>query len=139
MGSKENRVLYSEPNDKSTTLYKALGAALTGSYVAIGAEMPVENYTTAFLHLYWTKGDETSVQVKAEYALVSGGTTSQPTIVTTSAAESTLAIESYSFSTATDNIIIPFGVNGRYVNLYIKATGGTPTGTYGAGIFFIRE
>ena len=139
MGMKENRVLYSEPSDKSATLYKALGSALTSSYVAIGTEMPIENFTTAFLHVYWTKGDESSIEIKAEYALVSGGTKAQPTIVTTSAAESTIAIESFKFSTATDNIIIPFGVNGNYINFYIKATGGTPTGTYGAGIFLVRE
>lgn len=136
---KENRVMYSEPDDKNSTLFQALATALTGSYVAIGKEMPVENYTTAFLHLYWTKGDETSIEVKAEYALTDGGTESQPTIATAVAAESTLGVESYTFSTATDNIVIPFGVNGRYINFYIKATGGTPTGTYGAGVFFVRE
>ena len=139
MGLKQNFAMYSEPNKESATLFQALSTVLTGSYVKIGSEMTVEGATTVFLHLYWTKGDETSIEIKAEYSLVSDGTTSQPSTVTTSAAESTIQVESFKFSTATDNIVVPFGVQGRFINLYIKATGGTPTGTYGAGIFFVRE
>lgn len=133
--------IYSEPSPDSATLFQALLTALSDAYAAIDAEIRVDGFTTAFLHLYWTKGDETSIEVKAEFALREGGTTSQEIIATatSSLGITTVKIREYTFSTATDNIIIPIRLQGRFLNLYIKATGGTPTGTYGAGLHLVRE
>lgn len=131
----------SQTSSDQTTLFQALATALTSSYALVGTEIGCQGHTRGFLHLYWTKGDETSVEVKAEYALVPGGTQAQETVetATSSAGQSTVKIADYSFSTATDNIIIPIRVQGRFLNIYIKATGGTPTGTYGMGLFLFRE
>lgn len=133
--------IFSQPNPDSATLFQALSTALTGSYALVGSEIRVDGATTAFLHLYWTKGDETSVEVKTEFALRSGGTTAQETVSTTTSAAgiSTVKAADYTFSTATDNIIIPIRIQGRYLNIYVKTTGGTPTGTFGMGIHIMRE
>lgn len=139
MSVKIHHVVYSEPSPESSTLFQAVSTALTGSYALIGAEMPTEGATTINLGIRWTKGDETSIEIKAEYSNTSGGTTLQPTVITTEAAESTLEVESFKFDTASDNFVIPFGVHGRFVKFYIKATGGIPTGTYGAEFYSLRE
>lgn len=131
--------IYSEPSPDSATLFQATGTALTGAYALAGAEKRVDGATTAFLHLYWTKGDETSVEVKVEFALRASGTQAQETSGSTAAGVTTISIREYTFSTATDNIIIPIRIQGRFINVYIKATGGTPTGTYGMGIHIMRE
>lgn len=133
--------IFTQPSPDSATLFQATGTALTGSYALVGVEMQVDGATEANLHLYWTKGDETSVEVKVEFALRSGGTQAQETISTgTSAAgQETVKTRDYSFNTAADNIIIPVDVRGRFLNVYIKATGGTPTGTFGMGLHLMRR
>lgn len=119
--------------------FQATGSALTGSYALIGRETVVEMATSIFLHIYYTKGDETSIEIKAEYSNSTGGSLAQPTIITTSAATSVIQVLEFRYSGGTDNFIIPFGAEGAYVRFFIKATGGTPTGTYGASIYLPRE
>ena len=127
------------PDDKSAILFQATGTALTATYALAGNEQLVDGATTCYAHLYWTKGDETSIELKAEFALRSGGTQAQEVSTSTLAGVSTVTIREYTFSTATDNVIIPIRIQGRYVNIFIKASGGTPTGTYGMGIHLMRE
>ena len=130
----------SQPNAQSTTLYQATGTALTGSYAQAGSEILIEEATTVFLHLYWTKGDETSIEIQARFALRSGGTAAKETVGTTTNTDGTTTVKAaeYSFSTATDNIIIPIRTQGRYLSVFVKATGGT-TGTFGLGLCVMRE
>jgi len=123
---------------KAETAFQATSSALTDTYALVGREIPVQGHTSGFFHLLWSKGDETSVEVKFLYANASGGTESQSTIITTAGATSSISPAEFSTAT-TGNQIIPFGAEGRFVNIYIKATGGTPTGTYGGEIFFKVE
>ena len=142
MSQKIHYPIFSKPNSESTTLFQATGKALTSAYALIGAEIDCQGHTTGFLHLLWTKGDESSIEVKAEFSLTAGGTLSQEVqgVSTDTAGQDTLKARDYTFSTASDNIVIPFRLSaGRYCKLYIEATGGTPTGTYGAGFLACRE
>ena len=142
MGISLHNKEFSIPSPESATLFQALLTALTGTYAQFGAEIDLQGHTTAFVHLYWTKGDETSIQVKVEHSLVSGGTLAQEVqgvSTDTATGQDTLKIRDYTFSTASDNIIIPLRKQGRYCKVYINATGGTPTGTFGAGLYEVRE
>lgn len=133
MGTSNNILSYGEDD------LAAAGSAITASYVQIGSKaFPMDEATSVFLHVHWTKGDETSIEIKAQYSNTDGGTESQPTVITTSAATSILGLLEFQ-TTTTGNHIIPFGSEGRFVKFYIKATGGTPTGTYGASIYLTRE
>jgi hypothetical protein len=142
MSQKIHYPIFSKPNSESATLFQALATALTDTYAAVGSEIDCQGHTTGYLHLYWTKGDESSVEVKAEFSLLSAGTLAQEVIgiSTDTNGQDTLKVRDYTFSTASDNIVIPFRLTpGRYCKIYIKATGGTPTGTYGAGFLACRE
>jgi len=118
--------------------FQADGSAITGTYALVGKEVEMENATSIFLHIHYTKGDETSIEIKAEYSTASGGTLSQPTVITTTAGTSVITTLEFQM-VGTDNFIIPFGAEGAYVKFYIKATGGTPTGTFGADVYLPRE
>lgn len=135
MGGKQHYTTYGENN------FQAASTALTGSYVLVGKEMPIDDASSIFLHIHYTAGNETSIEVKAQYMASSGGTESQSTIITTSGATSVITPSEFQYTSSggSKNLSIPFGIEGTYVKFYIKATGGTPTGTYGASICMNRE
>jgi len=70
MSQKIHYPIFSKPNSESATLFQALATALTDTYAAVGSEIDCQGHTTGYLHLYWTKGDESSVQIKAEFYLL---------------------------------------------------------------------
>jgi len=117
--------------------FQSAGSAITSSYVLIGKETLCENVTSNFLHIHYTKGDETTIEIKAEYSNSASGTLSQPTIITTSSTTSIIDVLEFQMA-GSDNYIIPFGPEGSHVRFFIKATGGT-TGTYGASLYQNRE
>ncbi len=99
---------------------------LTGSYVA-GNILETINYKQVTIYVEYTKGDETSMQVKVEtgndtttmyqdteYTYAGGVDTGVPKVVTYS---------------ATGNYRIPLPVTDKYLKVSVQATGGTPTGT----------
>jgi hypothetical protein len=131
--------VFTQPNNDDTALLQGTGTALTGSYVRVGSAMKADGSTSGFLHIYYTKGDETSIEVQARYTLRTGSTEAKSTVITSSGATSVISASEFQYAGSSDNIIIPFGVEGREITFYIKATGGTPTGTYGAGICLRRE
>lgn len=143
MSTRIDYLIHSAPSPDSATLFQATGTALTSSYVQAGEDMLVDGATTAFLHLYWTRGDETSIEVQARFALRSGGTFAKETVGISTNAAGTTVIEpaEYSFDTASDNLIIPIRIQGRYLRVLVKRTGGTDggSGTYGMGLHIMRE
>lgn len=129
----------STPSPQSATLFQATGTALTTAYATVGtADVALENVTSLFLRVIYTAGDETSIEVRARYRVRAGGNLTQPTVITSSGATSVIALLEYRFS-GTGNYSIPFGLEGRFVTFEIKATGGTPSGSFGAELFLIRE
>lgn len=138
MSVRIHHLFYSEPSPESATLFQATGTLLNSIYTQFGTEKSCEGATSVFLHIFWTKGDETSIEVQARYANTSGGSRVKPTIITSSGATSAISDVEFQM-TDSDSYSIPFGVEGRFVSFFIKATGGTPTGTFGAGIVVKRE
>ena len=61
-----HKPIFSIPDNRSATLFQALLSPITSSYAQIGSEIDCQGHTTLFLHLYWTQGDATSVEIKTE-------------------------------------------------------------------------
>lgn len=136
-----NYRVFSLPSPDVTTLFQATGTAITSSYALIGAEINCDGATTAFLHVYFTTGTETSIEVQARWAERVGGTqaTEVVSISTSAAGQSNLELAEYSWDDGTANILIPIRVAGRFLSAYIKGSGAGITGTYGAAIHLMRE
>ena len=98
---------------------------LTGSYVA-GTIRKVTNYGQATLYVKYTKGDETSMQVKIEFG-IDETTWYQDTEYVYSGGVDTGAQKVITY-TSTGNYRIPLQVTDNYIKVSVKATGGTPTG-----------
>lgn len=114
---------------------------LTSSYVA-GVIVSMDEANMIGIDVAYTAGDETSIQIKVE-------STNDPTPsassnwyqqVTQSASGGTVTIvpANYSYTSSGGNtnftlIINP--VKGTGIRISVKATGGTPTGTYAVSAF----
>ena len=99
---------------------------LTNAYVA-GNILEVINFEQITVYVKYTKGDETSMQVKiergndtttmyqdTEYVYAAGVDTGTPKVVTYA---------------ATGNHRLPISVTDKYLKISVQAIGGTPTGT----------
>lgn len=98
---------------------------LTGSYVA-GNILNTINFGQTTIYVKYTKGDETSMQVKIEYG---NNTTTmyQDTEYTYAAGVDTGTLKVITY-TATGNYRIPLPTTDKNLKISVKATGGTPTG-----------
>lgn len=106
---------------------------LTGAYVA-GTIRSFDRQNYLGILVKYTKGDETSLNLKVESSGDAGFTYGQQTTQTTSGAIVSNALAQYDF-TVTGNywiVINPFLAD--TVKISVKATGGTPTGTVGVDI-----
>jgi len=102
---------------------------LTGSYVSQG-EIDVRNYKTLVIFPKWTKGDETSAEIKITVLYTSGGTEHQQGVYTNSSGTLSQLAQEYQYTSASTNAVpIELDVTGFvFIKIYTKATGGTPTG-----------
>lgn len=101
---------------------------LTSAYVEAGrVGLDVHNYVGWTVR--YTKGDETSLQMKIETSIDSGVTWDQQTVesVTGGTITVTLAERSYTASGNYAGNVTP--VKAGIMRFSVKATGGTPTGT----------
>ena len=102
---------------------------LTGSYVSQG-EIDISTDKSFTIFLKWTKGDETSAEMKVMMLYATGGTEHQHGTYTN--ASGTLSQEEfeYKYTTATTNAVpIELDItNFSILKIYVKATSGTPTG-----------
>ena len=125
----------------SRTLIAAT-TALTSSYVA-GALISTDEANALCIDVIYTKGDETSVQMKVESTNDAGAldpSTSawyQQVTSTASGGTVTLAPAEYSMTAASAAAtqkwtIVINPVKGTGFKISFKATGGTPTGTFSA-------
>lgn len=104
-------------------------SVLTSSYVAGTVfSMDIQNFLG--IELIYTKGDETSCEVKLETS-TDGGTTYQQQIVETPASSGEIALAlGYRKMTATGTYsVVVSPIKADMVKISAKATGGTPTGT----------
>ena len=116
---------------KSGTIVAA-GGALTGSYVTQGSVQAGQGRDQIVLLVAWTKGDETSLEVKIQFSDTYAFTVAyNDTVIETSAGVSTCYTHEYSMITASQNRVIMVSSEGMYWRIQAKATGGTPTGTIG--------
>lgn len=109
-------------NDSSTI---RASAVLTSSYVA-ATDIDCQNASQVYIYLNYTKGDETSCEVKVEYSY-DDTTYFQETAVTTGATAA-LTISTYQM-TATGKFVLQIPIMARWLRISVKASAGTPTGT----------
>lgn len=107
--------------------------ALTGAYVTYGEVQAGHGRDKILLELEYTKGDETTCEVKIQFSKDRDFTTAfEQVINTNSSGVQTVNSMVYQL-TGTQNVIIPVESYGYYWRVQAKATGGTPTGTLDAG------
>lgn len=117
------------PNKSRPHIVRAVAVA-TSSYVA-GTVFSSDEHNCLGILVKYTKGDETSLQVKVESSIDAGTTYGQQTAESASGGTITVSLAERTF-TATGNYwitITPFKAD--TVKISSKMTGGTPTGTVG--------
>jgi len=116
----------------------AAATALTNAYVA-GAIMSCDEANMIAIDVIYTKGDETSIQIKVEgtndTTPASGSAWYQQITQTASGGTVTIAPAIYSMTAASAATIQNFTfiinpVKGSGFRISVQATGGTPTGTF---------
>lgn len=118
------------PLKKSKHTIRAI-AVPTASYVA-GTIISTDEHNYAGILVKYTKGDETSIQLKIETSSDDGTTYGQQS-AEGSPSSGNIAIDSaYRTFTATGNYwITVHPLKADTVKISVKSTGGTPTGTVG--------
>jgi hypothetical protein len=116
------------PNKSVPHLVKAVATAITGSYVA-GTIFSTDEHNFLGILVEYTKGDESTLQIKVESSIDGGTTYGQQTaeVATGGAIATTLAERTL---TGTGNYWIVINpIKADTIKISSKATGGTPTGT----------
>lgn len=115
------------PYSKSKHTLRA-SAVLTGSYVASTViSMDRQNYFA--LLVQYTKGDETSLNIKIESSIDEGTTYGSQVTETTSGANVAVALAQYDFTATGNYWIVISPMLADTIKVSAKATGGSPTGT----------
>lgn len=120
------------------TTHKAAGGALTGSYVQSGDVMSGHGHDQICLLVAWTKGDETSMEIKVEFSdtyAFAAADTYRDGSESIAAGVSTVTTKEYKLDTASKNVLIRIDCPGLFWKVSVKATAGGPTGTYGLKSF----
>lgn len=113
---------------KSTRTVRA-SSVLTSSYVA-GTLISSDTQNFLGVMLSYTKGDETSCEVKIEVSLDGGVTFFQQDVETPDATGKIALTQGYRQLTATGNYAVTiYPMKADQIKISAKATGGTPTGT----------
>lgn len=113
--------------EKSRHIIRA-SSTLTGAYVA-GIVFSIDRHNFLGLEIVYTKGDETSAQVKIEVSTDGGVTYVQQDTETISGGTITVAAGERSFAATGNYAVVVDPIRAQLVKVSTKATGGTPTGT----------
>lgn len=113
---------------KSQQVVRAVGAP-TGAYVA-GTVVGMSKHNALAVEITYTKGDETSLQVKIE-ASIDGTNYFQQVTESTSGGTITDTAGERSFSATGNYALFISPIRANSVRISVKATAGTPTGTVG--------
>lgn len=115
----------------SKKLYTPRAVAVgTSSYVA-GTVFSLDTENFVGVNVLYTKGDETSLQVKLEISIDGGATFAQQETETISGGTITATLAERSYSTTGNYAFTVSPVKGDQIKISVKMTGGTPTGTVG--------
>jgi len=116
--------------DKTVVAYRGV-VTLTALYVATGDEIDVTNYKTLTIYPKWVKGDETSAQIQIAELYATGGTEHVIGAYTNSTGILSVEPWTYTYITSSQSgVPISIDVTGKkFIKIYTKATGGTPTGS----------
>lgn len=102
-------------------------SSLTGAYVAGNVfSMSRENFLG--IEVNYTKGDETSMQLKIEVSNDGGITFAQQAAESVSGGTITVNLAERSFSASGVYALAVYPIKAERVRISVKATGGTPTG-----------
>lgn len=110
------------------TVSDRVDTILTGAYVSQG-EIDVTKYKSLAIFPIYTKGDETTSELKIAVLHTSGGAEHQ--IGDYSSTSGILTAEAYEYQYSVTANIVPIELdvtNLSLIKIYVKATGGTPTG-----------
>lgn len=110
-------------------------SALTDAYVVKGGVLSGHARDQIVVLVRWTKGDETSLEMKVEFSDTPEFTAAYNDSVLDIDPATGVALvlaKVYQFTTASGNYKIAIPSQGQYFRVSFKATGGTPTGTIGA-------
>lgn len=105
-------------------------AVATASYVA-GTVFSMAGHNSIGLEVLFTKGDETTLEVKVEVSNDGGVTYSREVAQSTSGGTITVSLVERAFSATGNYSILITPVRALLVKVSVKMTGGTPTGTVG--------
>ena len=120
-------------NTPKTGVLVAAGQALTGSYVTFGGVISASGYDQLSLIIAFTKGDETQLDFRVQFSDTIGFTVAYERIVTdTDATGLSNVLDNPYKRTSSGNMEVPIAIRGHFLRVQFKATGGTPTGTFGA-------
>lgn len=118
-----------KPNKSKPHIVRAVSVP-TSSYVS-GNVFSIDEQNFLGLLVRYTKGDETSLQLKIEISSDGGTTYDQESAESVSGGTSTVSLLERSFAATGNYWIDIYPVKGDLVRISAKATGGTPTGTVG--------
>lgn len=103
-------------------------ATLTGSYVA-GTDISMDGHNYAGLIIDYTKGDETSMEVKVEISHDGGTTWFQQVAEEVTSGTVAVSLSERQFTATGKYALQVYPVRADLIRVSVKATGGTPTGT----------
>lgn len=103
-------------------------AVLTAAYVA-GTVFSSDEHNTLGVLVDYTKGDETSLEVKIESSIDGGTTYAQQITETATGGSIAVALAERTFTATGKYWVVVHPFKADTVKISVKATGGTPTGT----------
>jgi hypothetical protein len=116
-----------QPNKSKPHAVRA-SATLTGSYVA-GNVFSADEHNTLGLLVQYTKGNETSAEIKIESSIDGGVTYGQEVTENASGGEITETLANRKLTASGNYWIVISPIKSDTIKVSVKATGGTPTGT----------
>ena len=102
----------------------------TASYVA-GTVFSSDEQNTLGILVQYTKGDETSLEVKVESSIDAGTIYAQQTVESATGGTITVSLAERQFIATGNYWIVIHPFKSDTVKISVKMTGGTPTGTVG--------
>jgi len=117
------------PNKSKPHTVRAV-AVPTSSYVA-GSIFSCDEHNTLGVMVNYTKGDETSIELKIESSIDAGVTYGQQTTESASGGTITVTLAVRQFTATGNYWVVIQPIKADTVKISVKSTGGTPTGTVG--------
>lgn len=113
--------------EKSRQAIRA-SSVLTASYVP-ATVISIDDHNYLGLEVLYTKGNETSLEIKIEVSSDGGTNYSQQVTESTTGGTTTVTLGERKFTATGDYSVIAKDIQGTHIKVSAKATGGTPTGT----------